>query len=416
MPTNSYIYNESLQWVVNWVNKVFTSAYPISQVESLRVWSVEYTNFTVTWNQVTLTDAPSSQVYLDYFLDSSPIINDPVNFIYNETLVGSVDWVNTVFTSLYPISSIEELRVGWVSYTNFSYNWKVIILATAPTIIQWSPTIDYYKASAYKPLISSGTTFSQIRNDIYTQIGQTINSLQYPVDLVNLHIKEGLKTISNLKTNRKKVSVYSFNKANDWIVQTIGWTWINVGTIPQYTPTKWIVAVGYNEFVDYYTTTSSEFTSLVWLDISLVEGMKYSVWYRIPNNVKRVAEVYLNGFKLDPLDIREFTIWGSWIWFFQFDNYLFVPYSTRENEIITVFYTSDTWELDSDTSIVDFEWDYMKVLRRYVLKEVYHDREDEREDRANMKYKEDLREYKSFISKSHDGINNVFKTSSRLWN
>ena len=39
----------------------------------------------------------------------------------------------------------------------------------------------------------------------------------------------------------------------------------------------------------------------------------------------------------------------------------------------------------------------MKVLRRYVLKEVYHDREDEREDRAVIKYKEDLREYKSYI-------------------
>lgn len=407
---NNYIFNEKLSWTVNWVNKIFTSVYPISQVESIRVGFVDYTNFTFTWNTVTLTDAPNQDVFIDYFLDNSPIINDPVNFIYNETLVGSVDWVNTTFTTSFPISSIEELRVGWIAYTNFSYNWKTIVLATAPTIIQGSPTIDYYKASAYKPLISSWTTFSQLRDDIYTQIGQTIASLQYPQKLVDLHIKEGLKTISNLKTNRKKVSVYSFNKAKDWRITSYSANNLNVGIIPTYTPSKWKIVIGSSEFVDYYNTTSTSFINLVGLEITPTSEMRYSVWYRIPNNIKLIAEVYLNGFKLTPMDIREFALAENPIGFYQFDNYLFLPYSNKEGDIVTVFYTSDTWDLSEDSSVIDFEGDYMKVLRRYVLKEVYHDREDEREDRAVIKYKEDLREYKSYIWKNHDGINNVIKT------
>lgn len=409
--SNSYIFNEKLTWTVNGINKVFTSLYPITQVESLRIGFLDYTNFTYVWSTVTLVDAPTEDVFLDYFLDNSPIINDPVNFIYNETLFWAVNGVNTTFTTSYPISTIEEIRVGWIPYTNFSYNLKTIIFATAPTPIQGSPVIDYYKSWAYKPLIASWTTFSQLRNDVYTQIGQTISSLQYPQNLVDLHIKEGVKTIANLKTNRKKVSVYSFNKAADWNIASYSANYLNVGSVSLHTPSKWKIVIDNSEFIDYYNVSATSFINLVGAEIYPTNAMKYSVWYKIPDNIKHIAEVYLNGFKLVPMDIREFALGKDWIGFYQFDEYLFLPYSSATWDIVTVFYTSDTWDLVNDTDVVDFEGEYMKVLRRYVLKEVYHDREDEREDRAVLKYREDLREYKSYISKSHDGINNVIKTA-----
>lgn len=74
----NFVFNELLTGEVNGVNKVFTSAYPIDIVESLRIATVDYQDFTFDWSVVTLADAPTVSLWaprLDYFrADVSPPI------------------------------------------------------------------------------------------------------------------------------------------------------------------------------------------------------------------------------------------------------------------------------------------------------------------------------------------------------
>lgn len=53
---------------INWVNTVYTNAYDIYQVDDVWVDWVIYFNYTVTWdNQITLVDAPTLSIRVDYF-------------------------------------------------------------------------------------------------------------------------------------------------------------------------------------------------------------------------------------------------------------------------------------------------------------------------------------------------------------
>lgn len=64
-----YISNETPTGSVDWINKVFTTAYNIWQIDTVYVWTVPYFDFTFTWTVLTLTDAPEAwtSVYLNYY-------------------------------------------------------------------------------------------------------------------------------------------------------------------------------------------------------------------------------------------------------------------------------------------------------------------------------------------------------------
>jgi len=67
-------------------------------------------------------------------------------FIYNETPIWTVDWVNKVFTTGFDIDTLEEFYIWWIPYRNIiSIGTNVITLNEAP------PTgaivsVDYFKA------------------------------------------------------------------------------------------------------------------------------------------------------------------------------------------------------------------------------------------------------------------------------
>lgn len=67
------------------------------------------------------------------------------NFIYNETPSGSVDGVNTVFTTVNSINKLEDFYVGWVPYRSiFSIGTNTITLNDAPPT--WAVvSVDYFK-------------------------------------------------------------------------------------------------------------------------------------------------------------------------------------------------------------------------------------------------------------------------------
>lgn len=60
------ISNEIPSWPINWVNKSFTSSLSILSVSSIIMDWAEYFDFVVSWTTVTLTDAPTLSIYIDY--------------------------------------------------------------------------------------------------------------------------------------------------------------------------------------------------------------------------------------------------------------------------------------------------------------------------------------------------------------
>lgn len=184
-------------------------------------------------------------------------------FIYNETLSGVVNGINTVFTALNTIESIEDLRLGGVDYTNFSFVGNTVTLADAPTVSTGSPTIDYFVASIVPSSVTGSTTFAQFCLDVFEDIGQDITSYQYPLTMVKRYAREELPIQLNKRINpMKKVGTYSFNKAIDCIASEYSATEIDVGTIPTYTPATGKLIIGAANIVNYSGVNATSFTSL----------------------------------------------------------------------------------------------------------------------------------------------------------
>lgn len=72
------ISNEIPVWVIDWANTVFTTAFGILQAVSVSVDGAEYYSFTTSWTTLTLTDAPTLSLYIDYIgwgINANPALN-----------------------------------------------------------------------------------------------------------------------------------------------------------------------------------------------------------------------------------------------------------------------------------------------------------------------------------------------------
>lgn len=117
----NYIYNETLSWVVDWVNKTFTTQYQISKIEEVYLWGVSYRDVSFVWNVVTFADAPPvwSSPSIDYFESETPtpvsesdvtlwlIIDD----VYDKLVQDRVlDWIPN---DTYKETQIKKSVVTW---------------------------------------------------------------------------------------------------------------------------------------------------------------------------------------------------------------------------------------------------------------------------------------------------------------
>lgn len=413
---SSYIFNELASWLVNGSNKVFTLVNTISSIESIRVWYIEYTNFTYSWNIITLNDAPSvinGWVYVDYFYEATTNVFDSVNLIYDEELVGTVDGVNKIFYSVFPIDKIDELRIWGIAYNSFTINGRCVTLAAAPTTSLWVPHLDYYRKDVNVNTIDSWVTLAELRSSIYTRLGQTITSLQFPKELADEYISEGIIRISKMKPDRTKRWIFSFHKANDGQISSTDGNRIVVDRISVYLPSKGIAIIDGWEVVYYNwkSRTSNSISSLSDLDLNEIAWLKIQYGYKLSKTISKVSEVFYDGFKLTPCDFAEYRFSKDKDKFCEYNGYLFLPYNVVDWAIITVVYTGRHNSEYSDTDIIDFDWDYLPVIKSFVLYNMYKDREDDRFTNEMGNYKQLLREYKRELGKQYETTSAVFQTA-----
>jgi len=414
---NSYIFNEQASWLVNWINKVFTLVNSVSSIESLRIGYVEYTNFTFSWNTITLNDAPTVinwGVFVDYFYEASTSVFDSVNLIYDEQTIWDADWTNRVFYSIYPIGHIEELRVNWVSYTSFTINGRAITLASAPSAILWAPRIDYFRSDVDMNTIDSGVTLSQLRSSIYQRIWHTVTSLQFPATLVDEYIVEWVQRISKMKRDKKKRGIFSFHKAYDSQIVSTDGNSINIGTPSMYLPSKGIAIIENWDVLTYSSKSSTSIGSINWLDINDIWGFNIQFGYKLSKNIEKISEVFVNWFKLLPSDFAEYRYKKNKDSYCVYNNYLFLPFWMADGQVVTVVYLGKNTTVYTDTDIIDFDGDYLPVIKTFVLWNMYHDREDDREIKEQARYKEILKEYKRELSKQYENTSWTMQTASPL--
>lgn len=409
---SSYIYNELAAGLINWVNVNFVVAHNISSVESVRIGYVDYTNFTYSWNVITLADAPNVinwGVYVDYFYDTSIQTFDNINLIYDEETIWEADGTNKVFYSVFPIGRIEELRLDGVAYTNYTINWRAITLADAPSVNVWYPHIDYFRKDVDVNFIDSWVTLSSLRSSIYNRIGHTITSLQFPKELADEYISEGITRISKMKRNKQKRWVFTFHKANDGSIVSSDWNTITIDSISKYTPEKGLCIISNKNAVYYSHKTANTISSLTWLELDDIASKPIQFGYKLSLTIDKVSEVFLDWFKLTPADFAEYISSTATDKFCVYNGYLLLPITSREGNVVTIVYVGKNTSTYEDTDIIDFDGDYISVIKSFVLWNMYKDREDDRLREEKQNYLELLKEYKRELSKQYDTTSAVFQ-------
>ena len=94
------IYKEVPSGTIDWVNKVFTFVNNIDYIDDLWVDNVIYTSFSISWNTVTLTDAPTTDIYADYMPAWSEIpVTTDITFWDMKQKVWTLLWQKATSTN-----------------------------------------------------------------------------------------------------------------------------------------------------------------------------------------------------------------------------------------------------------------------------------------------------------------------------
>ena len=120
MATN--IKKEIPTWLINGINKVYTLLNVPSQIDDVFMDWVIYTDFTIVWNVLTLVDAPSLSLFVDYTTaDSSIIISTDITFWDIKDKVWNLLWQKSTSTTF-------NTNIVWDVINNISrqvLRWRV---------------------------------------------------------------------------------------------------------------------------------------------------------------------------------------------------------------------------------------------------------------------------------------------------
>jgi len=126
-----FISNETPTGTIDWVNKVFTTSQNIDQIDDIWIDWAPYFNYTFIWNTVTLTDAPTVSIYIDYYTEAPTWEQDKFTVLEARELLERhidddlpevssqlfLDWLNHInqytFRKLYRVDA-SQFRLKWI--------------------------------------------------------------------------------------------------------------------------------------------------------------------------------------------------------------------------------------------------------------------------------------------------------------
>jgi len=114
----NYIYNETLNWVVDWINKEFATLNNIDKIEEVYVWWVAYRAVTFVDNVVTFADAVPvgvAQPTIDYFEVGlpTPTVTSDVTFLNLIDEVYDILWSNNT-SPVFKLDIVKRYINKWI--------------------------------------------------------------------------------------------------------------------------------------------------------------------------------------------------------------------------------------------------------------------------------------------------------------
>jgi hypothetical protein len=346
------------------------------------------------------------------------------NFIFNETLSGTVDGINTVFTSAQPIGSVEDLRLGGADYVGFAFvaGSTTVTLNDAPTVGTGAPSMDYFVYEATPSPVGTTQTFGGLIDSTYMVLGHDRTSEQFQEALVKEKLNEASRVLNNARTNPKlKLGSYSFNPTGQLLATGYSATEIDVGTVPTGTPADGVVLLRGSSPVAYSGVSATAFTGLTGLSFAYEAQDAVNVGYKLPSAAKKVSAVYVDGLKLDYVDFRlfsnyrkayldetaRFTVWRDAAG----NDFLFVPGSCDHSSVVTVHYVPVNLQYDDDADLLDFEPEYRQLLSLYAAYKSCLYREDDRWQTFKAEYDMEFQKYKAYL-KRVEGTHSKFVSTA----
>lgn len=329
--------------------------------------------------------------------------------IYWEVLQWVVDWFNNTFTSQHTISTVQDLFLWWlsVSPTLYTSSWRKIVFTTAPILWAGSITLDYFEWDDYpKSATSDELTVLEIVNNIYTSIWRWSTSTIFPKATILKSINDCyLKNINSLKHN-SLYSAYSFSKS--WNIESndfYRWDLIKINwIIDNYFPRTGKLLI-WESIVDYTTRTDTAFTLSDWQTFQHYKWMQIIAGYKLPTDVKDVVKVIIDWYEINSIRPEEVTKY-SYLnkLFFIKDGYIFILWeysqvSTFNIPVVRIHYKKVNSIFVLDWDIIPIPYEYTAVLEDYATYKILQDREDDRWQWIQMRYKEGLREYRAYLNR-----------------
>ncbi len=323
-----------------------------------------------------------------------------LKLIKNEVPIGDIDWVNKNYTLSWFISEIEEVVVDSVVITTSWYTFlnNQISLASAPAT---SLTVSFFMREEREVEGNGQVTMGDLIDDVYLEIGRKQYSTIYPKERIRAELNKAIWRYSIEMASSSKLQTYWFKWIN-WMTVSPDGNTVDLSveaTYPldvmgQFMVGKWLV---YN----YYDYDGTSFT--VSGDDLIDSYDRIIIGNRIPYGVDKISEVYINDYKLEYIDFRDFYMDSVGVFTitrdYQWNSYLFTPYSTEEYTAVIKFIP--------DVSVKRFDEDVVNVPYQYTLVPVYEaayrllaSREDERWQYYKQELVEAKKGYKAFLAKT----------------
>mgnify|MGYP006888282446 FL=1 len=415
MSTKILVTSEIASWVVNGVNKSFTVSKLISSINTIVVNGTEYAQYSFLWTTILLDDAPATwTVLVTYSYESNYDFLDNNGWITWEIMSGTVNSSNKVFTSFYPISLVDEVRVNSIPVGGYTISGNTILLSSAPTT--WYVEIDYFRKDLLLSDYSRDKYYTkkEVRDMVYAEIGQDDTSVQYPKSLVDLAISDGTsEAVSQVQDKSRFIS---------YRIDSIGY--ITVSPIANSISTFWVVTtktlppsgrlVSYEDgaTIDYSAISSSKIISSSSFSRLPSASEKYYVWYRLPRNIKRIVSVTYDKWNQSQTSglVSDF-LFSNWLYYIN-NGFLYLKY----NAIYMIEVELNEYVAGSDdNSLIYVDKEDVWVIVYYSLRQLYQSRESDKLQMASQLFTDKMRAYKRRMRmKRTQDKNNKIRTSPWL--
>jgi len=293
----------------------------------------------------------------------------------NETLTWTIDGANKEFVSDNYIALVDSVIVDWTPVTAYTIDMYTITFDVAPVT---SVVLNHFYREELDVVWNWLVEFWDITQEIYDELWRNSLSKVYKKTRVESMINKSLKRILNKSPARSKIQNYALKGINGMKVESVTSDSLG-GSAIQWVGIQWAMLVGDNIYLPYTDYDGSTFTTQ--LQDVVNEWDQVIVGHRIPYWVQKVSEVYVDGYKLEYVDSRDFHM--SSIESFTVirgkdgNEYLFLPYSETEYTL-SVKYVPDQKIFVNETDVVDIESEYTSVIAYDVLYRLTASREDER--------------------------------------